>query len=397
MAYDAQFFDTFPCRMGTDCDKWDALRRKEGADLLPMWVADMDFRSPPEVTQALVRRATHGIYGYTEQSTSAQEALLGFVKRRHGLNLTSDQQCMLPCVVTGLKAAVRTLTQPGDAVIIQPPVYGPFFSSIRDNDRVVAESPLLADAQGRYRMDFESIRHLCETGAKLMLLCSPHNPVGRCWTRDELEQLWDILSHYGVPLVSDEIHWDFIFDKDAFTSFLALPQVQNHSAPIAVLTSASKTFNLAGLQQACLLTRNTTLLKSIQSDMQKAGVVQGNVFGMLAAQVAYEQGDAWLDGLLAYLRQSRDILHTELSRLLPQAILSPLEATYLAWVDLRAYGFSNQELLMRTHRAGVAFTMGTFFGTQGDGFLRINLACPHSQLRHALALLHKAVTQPLVP
>ena len=395
MSYDSPVFDSFPSRMGTDCEKWDALRREEGAELLPMWVADMDFRCPPEVTQALVQRASHGIYGYTEPSLGAQEALLGFVKRRHGLELTREQQSMLPCVISGLKTAVRALTKPGDSVIVQPPVYGPFFSSVTANGRVVAESPLLSDARGRYAMDFDGVEALCRAGAKMMLLCSPHNPVGRCWSREELQRLWDILSRYGVALVSDEIHWDFVYEPGAFTSVLALPGAQDSAAPIAALTSASKTFNLAGLQQAVLLTRNQDLLETFQRETEAAGVVQGNLFGMVATQAAYEQGDEWLEGLLAYLRQSRAILREELSLRLPRAVLSPLEATYLAWVDLRAYGLSTQELTQRTRRAGVAFTMGTFFGTQGEGFLRINLACPHSQLREALALLQKAILGPL--
>lgn len=394
MAYDSDFFDHSPSRLGTHCEKWDGLRRREGAELLPMWVADMDFRCPPEVTQALAQRAAHGIYGYTEEPDRARDALLGFLKRRHGLSLTREQQAMLPCVITGLKAAVRVLTRPGDSVIVQPPVYGPFFSSIRANSRVVAESPLLCH-QGRYTMDFEGIEALCRAGAKLMLLCSPHNPVGRCWTRQELQRLWDILSRYGVALVSDEIHWDFVYEADAFTSVLALDGAREPGAALAVLTSASKTFNLAGLQQAALLTHNPGLLKAFQADMDKTGVAMGNIFGMVATQAAYEQGDPWLDGLLAYLREARAILERELPLALPKAVLSPLEATYLAWVDLRAYGFSTQELKQRTYQAGVAFTMGTFFGTQGEGFLRINLACPHSQLREALARLQKAILGPL--
>lgn len=393
MAYDSQFFDQTPSRLGTHCEKWDGLRLREGAELLPMWVADMDFLCPLEVTQALSQRAAHGIYGYTMEPAQAQEALLGFLKRRHGLALTREQQTMLPCVITGLKSAVRIFTQPGDSVIVQPPVYGPFFSSIRDNDRVVAESPLLRDTQGRYTMDFESIEALCRAGAKLMLLCSPHNPVGRCWTQGELERLWGILSRYGVALVSDEIHWDFVFEKGVFTSTLAL--AQDPAAPIVALTSASKTFNLAGLQQAALLTRNPALLKAFQQDMNRAGVAMGNIFGMAATQAAYEHGDAWLEGLLAYLTKSRALLEAELPLLLPKAVLSPLEATYLAWVDLRAYGFSTRALQQRTHQAGVAFTMGNFFGAQGEGFLRINLACPHSQLREALSRLQKAILDPL--
>ncbi len=393
MTYDHSFFDSFPCRLGTACDKWDSLCRAEGAEVLPMWVADMDFRCPTPVQEALERRVAHGIYGYTEQTDAALSAMLDFIQRRHGLTLSKEEQFLLPCVVTGLRAAARALVSPGDKVIVQPPVYGPFFASLEENGRVLAKNPLHKDEAGYYTMDFEGLEALCREGAKLMFLCSPHNPAGRCWTREELTRLWEILSRYGVALVSDEIHWDFVYEKDAFTSVLALPAiVENPDAPVAVLTSASKTFNLAGLQQAVLLTRNRHILSLMRQDMQNAGVVQGNLFALVATEAAYREGDAWLDGVLAYLRESQAILAKELRARLPKAILTPMEATYLAWVDLRAYGFSTEELTQRTHRAGVAFTAGTFFGEEaGEGFLRMNLACPHTQLKEALVRLERAV------
>lgn len=392
MNYDFSFFDADCNRMNTDSEKWDGLRRREGGHVLPMWVADMDLRCPQEVTDALVKRAGHGIYGYTEQTERATQAMLDFFERRHGLCLNPSQQTMLPCVITGLRTAVRTLTHPGDSVIVQPPVYGPFYNSIQENGRQVAENPLRRDEDGRYTMDFQGLEALCQGGAKLMMLCNPHNPVGRCWSREELEQLLGILRKYNVALVSDEIHWDFTFDGLKACSVLTLPGAQNEAAPVVALTSASKTFNIAGLQQAVLLTRHPQLLAAFQKDMANAGVTQGNIFGMIATEVAYRDGDPWLDGILAYFQESRRILRQEVEARLPQAILSPIEATYLGWLDMRPYGLSTDALVERTHKYGVSFTPGTFFGNAaGEGFLRVNFACLHSQLRLAMERLESAL------
>ena len=387
---DATFFDTPIDRSGTACEKWDGIARHAGRELLPMWVADMDFACPPAVSEALQKRVSHPIYGYTEQTESQVDALLSFLDRRHGLTLTAEQQYTLPCVITGLFAAVRALTKPGDRIILQPPVYGPFFQTIEDSGRQLAENPLLLDSNGYYTMDFEGLEDLCRQGAKLMILCNPHNPVGRCWRREELIRLWGILSRYGISLISDEIHWDFVYNKDAFTSMLALPEAQG-DVPVAVLSSASKTFNLAGLLQAVLLTRHTGLMQAITTEAKNVGLTQGNLFALVATEAAYREGDAWLDGLMAYLTASRKIVSQEVAARLPKAILSPVEATYLAWLDLRPYGFSTEELMRRTYEQSVALTEGTFFGKAGEGFLRLNFACPHGQLREGLARLERAV------
>lgn len=389
MKYDHSFFDAPVNRLGTNCEKWDALRRREGNDLLPMWVADMDFRCADEIVQALTARAAHPVYGYTEQSDAAVEAMLGFFQRRHGLTVTAEQQLMLPCVVTGLRAAVLALTEPGDKVIVQSPVYGPFYASVRDGGRQLADCPLIRQPDGGYRMDLDAIEAACRAGAKVMLLCNPHNPVGRAWTEDELRALWSVLERYGVWLVSDEIHEDFELSGKV-TPLLRI--VQDENARLLSMTSASKTFNLAGLQQAVLLTRNQTLKKRLAEQLRNTGVTQGNIFAMTATEAAYGQGDAWLDGMLDYLREAEKLLRRELNARLPKAVLSPMNATYLGWLDLRAYGFPTDELMERTHRAGVAFTPGTFFGGEvGEGFLRFNFACPHSQTLEAVKRLEAAL------
>lgn len=392
MSYDRSFFDKPVNRLGTACEKWDGMNRREGRELLPMWVADMDFACPNEVVSALEKRAAHPIYGYTEQTQAAVDAMLGFMQRRHGLTLHENQQLMMPCVVTGLRAAVRALTRPGDRVIVQPPVYGPFYASVRDNGREIAENPLLRDENGRYHMDFDGLEKLCREGASLMMLCSPHNPVGRLWTRAELERLCGILNRYQVLLLSDEIHEDFVFEQGGFVPILSLDAYQKEDARVLSLTSASKTFNLAGLHQSVMFTRNASLKDAIFAEMQCSGVVQGNIFGMVAAEAAYRYGDAWLEAMLAYLKEARQILTDELKLHVPKAIFYPMEATYLGWLDLRAYGLSTDELMERTHAAGVAFTAGTFFGQDaGEGFLRINTACPHAQLQEAVRRLEAAL------
>ena len=392
MNYDASFFDNPVDRRGTACEKWDNIPGAENTQLLPMWVADMDFRCPPAVTEALLARAAHPVYGYTEETPEQTEAMLSFIDRHHRLRLAPENHLVLPCVVTGIHAAIRALTQPGDSVIIQTPVYGPFYRSIEKTQRIVSENPLLRDENGRYTMDFEQLESLCAGGgAKLMVLCSPHNPVGRCWTQEELTRLWSILNRYGIPLISDEIHWDFVYEKNSFTSTLTLPDAQREDAAIVVVTSASKTFNLAGLRQAYLLTRNPELMNAISDELLRSKSVPGNIFSLTATEAAFRDGDDWLEGMMNYLHEAKRILAEELSTRLPKAILTPLEATYLAWIDLRAYGFSTAELMERCTAQGVAFTEGTYFGEAGEGFLRLNFACPHSQLKEALIRLEKAV------
>lgn len=390
MKYDKAFFDQPFDRHGTACEKWDGMEARLGEGINPMWVADMDFRCPDEITQAMVERAAHPAYGYTHQTEKATKAMLDFMQRRHNVTLTADEQILLSCVVTGLRAATLSFTNPGDGIIIQPPVYGPFYFSIKDNERKIIECPLNCDENGYYTMNLESIEEACKNGAKMMMLCNPHNPVGRAWSRDELEALWAVLRRYDVLLVSDEIHEDFVFEKDAFMPMLNVANGKDDK--VVALTSASKTFNLAGLQQAVAFARNTGLLKTMQSTMGNVGVVSGNIFGLIAAEAAYAYGDEWLDNMLVYIKEGEGILRRELAERLPEAILTPLEATYLGWIDLTAYGLTVAELQERCHKAGVEFTGGTFFGEKtGEYHLRINLACQHDRIVKAAESLEKAI------
>ncbi len=380
------YFDAGLDRTGTDCVKWDECRREHGEGTLPMWVADMDFPSPPSVVEAIQERAKHPTFGYTAVTDEDSAALCGYWKRRHGLEVRQQDTVMLPCVVTGMKVVIEALTEKGDGVILQPPVYGPFGFSIDATGRRRMEAPL-KEKDGYYTMDLEAVEERCRQGAKLMLLCSPHNPVGRCWTRKELQDLLDVLDRYGVVLVSDEIHADFVYAPHVFTPALSLTH-QN----VLSLCAASKTFNLAGLQQSACLCPDERIREKIQKTIDSHGVVSGNIFALTATRAAYLHGDAWLDGLLVYLKDNVEELKRQVSLLLPEAVLTPMEATYLGWLDLRKYGLSTEELLAKCERAGVAFTGGTFFSKSlGEGFLRVNIGCPRRYIREGISRLKTAL------
>ena len=386
MRFDEEYFDAGLYRMGTRCEKWDEARAENGEDILPLWVADMDFPSPPAVQEAILKRGGHPTYGYTAELADDHQALIDFWQRRHGLRIQAESLTLLPCVVTGIRCAILALTQPGDKVLIQSPVYGPFRMSVQATGRTLADAPMLRDDQGRYSMDFSGIEAQLRDGAKLMILCSPHNPASRAWTRDELTALIELLDKYNVPLVSDEIHADFVYAPNTFVPVLSISDKN-----VLSLCAASKTFNLAGLQQACCICPDEGIRTAFRHEMDKAGVRSGNIFALEATRAAYNEGDAWLDGLMAYLDGNRKHLAALVAEHLPRAVLTPIEATYLGWIDLRAYGFGEEELRKRTVAAGVQFTGGKFFGDNGDGFLRINIGCPRRYITEGVLRLKRAL------
>ncbi len=386
MKFDQEYFDAGLYRMGTRCEKWDEARKEHGEDVLPLWVADMDFPSPPAVQKAILERAAHPTFGYTAEGEDDSQALIDFWQRRHGLTVTAESLTLMPCVVTGIKLAILALTQPGDKVLIQSPVYGPFRMSVQGTGRTVADAPMLRDENGRYTMDLAAAEEQLKAGAKLMILCSPHNPASRAWTKEELTALIELLEKYNVPLVSDEIHADFVYAPSTFVPVLSLKQEN-----VMSFCAASKTFNLAGLQQACCICPDEKLREAFRAEMNKAGVRCGNIFALEATRAAYNEGDEWLDGLLAYLDGNRKHLAALVAEHLPKAVLTPMEATYLGWLDLRAYGFNEDELMQRTLASGVQFTGGKFFGDNGDGFLRINIGCPRRYITEGVLRLKKAL------
>ena len=389
MTFDEAYFDAGIDRRNTQCEKWDD-RSVMAAGGVPLWVADMDFPCAPAVMDAVRGRGEHACFGYNSEAAEAActDALIAFWRRRHGLAVKKEQCVALPCVITGLKLCVRALTAPGDAVAMFTPVYGPFYQAVALNGRKAAGVPLTADGDGRYSMNLAGMERALRDGAKLILLCNPHNPVSRCWTREELTALAALAERYGVRIVSDEIHADFVYAPARFTPLLSVEGAANRAV---MLCSASKTFNIAGLQQAAAVIPDGELREKLRADMAAAGVVCGNTFALAATRAAYAACDGWLDGLLRYLDGSRALLGEWIAEALPLARMAPIEATYLAWLDLKAYGKDCRAMAEKCRVHGVALTPGTFFGPEGEGCMRVNFACPRGMLKEGVRRLRAAM------
>ena len=386
MRFDTAYFDAGIRRIGTECEKWDGMIAETGDEtMIPMWVADMDFPSPPAIRDALAGVLARGTWGYTISGDADRQALCDYWARRHSVTIERESVLLSPCVVTGLKLALRAVTKPGDGVLINPPVYGPFFMSIRANGRKVVESPLVRDGDGRYTMDLADMEGKLASGeAKAVMLCSPHNPCGRAWSKEELTAVVALCRRYGTPIVCDEIHADFVYAPNTHHSILTIPGARE----IAVmLCAASKTFNVAGLEQSAIVCCNEAVRKAIAEDMAASGVKAGNAFALAATRAAYTGCDAWLDGLMDYLAGSRDMVAAFVAERMPRVRLTPLEATYLMWLDCSALGLTQDELLARIRAAHVKVNDGLFFGEQGRGFIRLNIGCPRSQIQEALTRL----------
>lgn len=386
MRFDTAYFDAGIRRIGTECEKWDGMIAETGDEtMIPMWVADMDFPSPPAIRDALADVLERGTWGYTISGDADRQALCDYWARRHSVTIERESVLLSPCVVTGLKLALRVVTKPGDGVLINPPVYGPFFMSIRANGRKIVESPLVCGEDGRYTMDLTDMEGKLASGeAKAFMLCSPHNPCGRAWSEEELTAVVALCRRYGAPIVCDEIHADFVYAPNTHHSILTIPGARE----IAVmLCAASKTFNVAGLEQSAIVCDNEAVRKAIAEDMAASGVKAGNAFALAATRAAYTGCDAWLDGLMDYLAGSRDMVAAFVAERMPRVRLTPLEATYLMWLDCSALGLEQGELLARIRAAHVKVNDGLFFGEQGRGFIRLNIGCPRSQILEALERL----------
>ncbi len=387
MLYQRDFFDAGIDRKGTACEKWDD-RTVLAEDAVPLWVADMDFRCAEPISRALAARAAHACYGYTMVEDEDVHAVLSFVERRHQLIMKPEECVMLPCVVTGLKLFVRCFSAPGDRVAMLTPVYGPFREAVEANGHVLVSVPLPRGRDNRYTIDFDLLEDAFRSGVRMLLACSPHNPVSRCWTEEELTALLALCRRYRVMLCVDEIHADFVFKPHVFRSILSLAEPEDD---VVGLMSASKTFNIAGLQQAFALSRNPGMLERMRQEIRAAGVVSGNLFALAGTRAAWQEGEAWLDGLMDYLTDNLALLNRLVRDELPFARMTPVEATYLAWLDLSAYEGSCERLAEKCRRAGVALTGGTFFGPEGEGFMRLNFGCPAAQLTEGVRRLHRAL------
>ena len=388
MKYDRAFFDAGAIRQGTRSVKWDEPECCLPGDI-PLWVADWDFRCAQPIREALKRRAEMDCYGYPCADDNDQRAFCAYWKRRHGVAFAPEETAMMPSVVAGLRQAVLCFTEPNDGVILFTPVYHPFQDAVTRSGRRILATPLIRRSDAGYDLDFDALENHLRNGSRLILLCNPHNPVSRAWRREELERVVRLANACGAVLVSDEIHADFVYSPLRHVSILTVPDAEKCAL---LLASASKTFNVPGLQQSMAVSHRADLLDKIKANMDMQGVSSGNAFALDATQAAYTSCDDWLDSLRAYLEESRALLETELPRLLPRAVLAPIEATALCWIDLRAYGKSSAELfdLFRAHH--VTLSQGTLFDeTLGEGFMRLNFACPHAQLREGLRRMAEAL------
>ena len=375
--------------------KWSPQLRRQmfGADdVIPMGIADMDFETAPAVAQAIQRRAEHRTYGYAYPSPEYLQACVDWQKRRNGWDIRPDWILYTPGVNMALVCGIELYTQPGDRVIVQSPVYYPYYDYIRRTRREVAFNPLV-EREGRYEMDFDGLEHLAkDPRTKFMILCSPHNPVGRCWTRQELERVGRICLEHGVMLAVDEIHGDLILNGQ----FVAYGTLEEELVQRCIIcTSPSKTFNLAGLLVSDIIIPNDQIRADFQEKLAPYYLWPGS-FGAAAQIAAYEQGEDWLEQLLAYLRGNAQYIGEFIAERMPRVKYRPPEATYLAWLDFRDYGMDREQLWdFMCHKARVATDDGAKFGPngEGDGFQRLNFACPRQQLTQALERIAQALNR----
>ena len=384
MKYD---FSTEISRLGTSTIKYDKREQIFGnANVLPMWVADMDIATPPFIVERLQKRLQHPILGYTLQDDEYNNSIAWWLQKRFAWQIETDWLSYCPGIVAGLNHAVQAYTNPGDKVLIQSPVYHPFFHAVKQNGRELLTNPLVL-SNGKYHIDFKDFEAKLSQGVKLFILCSPHNPVGRVWTADELTTMAELCLKHNVLIVADEIHADLIFEPNKHIPIATLsPEVANKTITFG---SASKTFNIAGLATAWIAISNSQLLKRYNLQAQRNGTWHGNIFGFEATKAAYSpQGEEWLEQLLSYLAKNTSMVRNFLETQLPKVKLIEPEGTYLLWLDFRDFNLSNDELkMLLVEKAGIGFNAGEMFGDEGSGFQRMNIACPAQTVSLALQRL----------
>ena len=377
-------FDTVIDRKGTRSLKYDfAVRRGKPKDVLPLWVADMDFQTSSYITDALEDMVKHGVFGYSESEEHYFGAVQNCMERHYNWHVKESWMTKTPGIVFALAMAVKAYTQENDAVLIQPPVYYPFKEVVEDNHRRLVNNTLVLGGDGTYTIDYEDFeKKIIEENVKLFILCNPHNPVGRVWTKEELERLGDICLKHGVFVVSDEIHADFVFERK-HTVFSEVKEAYRDISMIC--TSPSKTFNIAGLQISNIFISNPEKATAFRRQVAAAGYSQVGLPGLVACEAAYLHGDEWLEGVLAYIKANAEFTRAYLQEHLSRVKMTKLEGTYLVWLDFRDYGLTDKELDEKIlNQAGLWLDSGAVFGKCGEGFQRINIACPRKTLQQAL-------------
>lgn len=388
----AYHFDMVIDRKNTNCLKWDKNDIVYGThDIHPMWIADMDFKAPPEIISAMQSRLDHGVYGYTFRGEAYHNAIMSWVQRRYNWDIEKDWITFSPGVVPALSMSLLSNTMPGDRIIVMSPVYGPFFSVIKNNGRVLIDCPLNRDNEGYYTIDFDRLESMIDSRTKMMFLCNPHNPIGKVWSKDELEKLAEIALRNDLIIVSDEIHADFIYPGHRHIPIASLSQeIANRTISCF---APSKTFGLAGLSTSYAVIPNSKIRERFNDVLTALEIDGGNIFGHVALTAAYTQCEPWLEELLVYLESNRNYACQYMKERIPQVKANTPEATYLLWLDCQGLGFENDKQLdaFFVSKAKLGCNRGVRFGGNSQHFMRLNFACPRSLLEQGLNCLEKAV------
>ena len=385
-------FDAVIDRSKSRAEKYTLRKQLFGTeDVLPMWVADMDIETPSCVVEAVKRRAAHPIYGYEEVPESAYDAQIAWMQKRHGVSIKREWMFYSHSVVATINTAIHAFTQPGDKVIVQTPIYPPFLKNVTRNGREVLRNPLRKTVEGDYRFDFDDLRSKIDEKTKLLLLCSPHNPVGRVWSREELEELAEICLEHNIKVMADEIHSDLVYAPNVHTPFASLSEEVANLTITAI--GPGKTFNTAGLAISTVVVQNEAMRQDFDDAYERIHFAQGNVFAHAGFEAAYREGEAWLDELLVHLQRNIEKLSTLAERHSDKIRFVPPEGTYLAWLDCSQLGLGSKELRrFFIEDAALGLSPGVSFGKEGKGYMRLNFAVPGPVMDDAIAQLDMALS-----
>jgi cystathionine beta-lyase len=385
-------FDQLIERKGSSCIKWDGMQKFLGAgEALPMWVADMDFLTPHYITEAIIKKAKHGVFGYPLREESYFNSLMDWLLRRHQWKVERDWISFCPGVVPAVNIAVMAYTEPGDKIIVQPPVYFPFFTAVTDHNRTLVYNNLIM-RNGRLCMDFDNLETLAKEGAKMLIISNPHNPGGSVWSKDELTNMAEICRKYNVLIVSDEIHCDLIYKPFKHTPVASLSQ--EISLQTITTVAPSKTFNLSGFSTASVIIENKSFRRKFNATLDHLHIGGGNIFGNIASEEAYTHGDIYVDELMDYLARNVETLEKFVNENLPEIKVIRPESTFLVWLDCTEMGMNGKDLNeFFLHKAKVGFNPGIMFGPGGEGFMRMNIGCPVSTLIQGLMRIREAFAE----